>query len=494
MLGGGPDRIATEFTQENRMVAPVTTLTGHVIDGQENHGGHQRIDVVNPATDEVISSVPAGTVADVDAAVRAANKAFRSWSRTSVDERLTVIRRIVAELTARREDLAATITAEMGSPISFSLAVQAGTPIATSTGIAELLAGDFRFAEEIGNSLVLREPIGVVGAITPWNYPLHQIVAKVVPALAAGNTVVLKPSEISPLSAGLFMAVLDSAGVPAGVVNLVHGTGPIVGAALAAHPGVDMISFTGSTRAGKLVSQAASGTVKRVALELGGKSANVILDDADLTAAVKKGLANTYINGGQTCTAWTRMVVPAAKHDEIVELAVAASAKYTVGDPTDPSTRIGPMSSTAQRDRVLGYINKGIEEGATVACGGPDTGGLPAVGAYVPPTIFANVRPEMTIAQEEIFGPVLSILPYRDEDEAVEIANSTIYGLAGAVFSADSDRALDVAKRLRTGQVSVNGGSFNPVAPFGGYKQSGNGRELGRYGIEEFTELKSIQR
>jgi aldehyde dehydrogenase (NAD+) len=476
------------------MAAPVTTRTGHVIDGQQTEGGSQRIDVVNPATGEVIASVPAGTVAEVDAAVRAANAAFRSWSQTSVAERVTVIRRIVAELAARREELAATITAEMGSPISFSQAVQVGTPIATANGVADLLEGDFSFSEEIGNSLVLREPIGVVGAITPWNYPLHQIVAKVVPALAAGNTIVLKPSEISPLTAGLFMAVLETAGLPAGVVNLVHGTGPVVGEALSAHPGVDMISFTGSTRAGKLVTTAAAGTVKRVALELGGKSANVILDDADLPAAVKKGLANAYINGGQTCTAWTRMIVPADRHDEIVELAVAAAGKYGVGDPTDVNTRIGPMSSDAQRTRVLGYISKGIDEGATLAYGGADTSGLPPTGAYVPPTVFANVRPEMTIAQEEIFGPVLSILPYRDEDDAVEIANSTIYGLAGAVFSGDADRALAVAKRLRTGQVSVNGGSFNPVAPFGGYKQSGNGRELGKYGIEEFTEVKSIQR
>jgi aldehyde dehydrogenase (NAD+) len=476
------------------MAAPVTSLTGHVIDGQQIDGSGERIDVVNPATEEVIASVPAGTAADIDAAVRAAGSAFQSWSRTSVPERVEVLRRIVAELTARRDEVASTVTAEMGSPISFSLNVQASLPIGVANGIAELLAGDFSFAEEIGNSLVLREPVGVVGCITPWNYPLHQIVAKVVAALAAGNTVVIKPSEITPLTAGLFMAVLESAGVPAGVVNLVHGTGPVVGEALSAHPGVDMVSFTGSTNAGKLVTKAAAGTVKRVALELGGKSANVILDDADFGAAVKKGLANAYINGGQTCTAWTRMLVPAGQHDEIVSLAVAAAAKYTVGDPTDQATRIGPMSSAAQRNRVLGYINKGIDEGATVAYGGADTGSLPSPGAYVPPTVFANVRPEMTIAQEEIFGPVLSILPYRTEDEAVEIANSTIYGLAGAVFSGDSDRALAVAKRMRTGQVSVNGGAFNPLAPFGGYKQSGNGRELGRFGIEEFTEVKSIQR
>jgi aldehyde dehydrogenase (NAD+) len=476
------------------MAAPVTSRTGHVIDGQQIAGGGETIDVVNPATDTVIAAVPAGTAADVDAAVRAANKAFVSWSQTPVEERVAVIRRISAELGARRDEMAATITAEMGSPISFSLKVQASLPIAVANGVADLLEGDFSFSEEIGNSLVLREPIGVVGCITPWNYPLHQIVAKVVPALAAGNTVVLKPSEISPLTAGLFMAVIEAAGVPAGVVNLVHGTGPVVGEALSAHPGVDMVSFTGSTRAGKLVTASAANTVKRVALELGGKSANVILDDADFAAAVKKGVANTYINGGQTCTAWTRMIVPADKHDEIVEMAAAAAAKYTVGDPTEESTRIGPMSSTAQRNRVLGYINKGIDEGATVAFGGAETDGLPATGAYVSPTVFANVRPEMTIAQEEIFGPVLSILPCQNEDEAVEIANATIYGLSGSVFSGDPERGLAVAKRMRTGQVSINGGSFNPLAPFGGYKQSGNGRELGRFGIEEFTEVKSIQR
>ncbi|MCE7007505.1 aldehyde dehydrogenase family protein [Kibdelosporangium philippinense] len=476
------------------MAAPVTTRTGHVIDGQQLDGGGETIDVVNPATDEVIATVPAGAAADVDAAVQAAGKAFVTWSQTSVADRVAVIRRIAAELGTRREEVAATVTAEMGSPISFSLNVQASLPIAVTNGVADLLDGEFSFAEEIGNSLVLREPIGVVGCITPWNYPLHQIVAKIIPALAAGNTVVVKPSEISPLTAGLFMAVLESAGAPAGVVNLVHGTGPVVGEALSAHPGVDMISFTGSTRAGKLVTTAAAGTVKRVSLELGGKSANVILDDADMTAAVKKGVANAYINGGQTCTAWTRMLVPASRHDEIVEMVAAAAAKYTVGDPNSESTRIGPMSSTAQRNRVLGYINKGIDEGATVAYGGADTSGLPTTGAYVPPTVFANVRPDMTIAQEEIFGPVLAVLPYGDEDEAVEIANSTIYGLSGSVFSGDPERGLAVAKRMRTGQVSINGGSFNPLAPFGGYRQSGNGRELGKYGIEEFTELKSIQR
>ncbi|SDH88378.1 aldehyde dehydrogenase (NAD+) [Actinokineospora alba] len=473
------------------MSAPVTTRTGHVIGGRLVDGAGERIDVVNPATEEVIASVPAGTAADVDAAVEAATAAFAAWSATSPADRAAAIRRVSEGIAARRDELAATITAEMGSPLSFSTKVQASLPAATSAGIASLIENGYSFAEEIGNSLVLREPVGVVGAITPWNYPLHQIVAKVAPALAAGNTVVLKPSEVAPLNANLFLEILAEAGIPAGVVNLVHGTGPVVGEAISRHPGIDMVSFTGSTNAGKLVTQAASETVKRVALELGGKSANVVLDDADLARAVKIGVANTYINGGQTCTAWTRMLVPAALHDQAVELAAAAAAKYTVGDPLDAATRVGPMSSAAQRDRVLEYIKVGQDEGATVAYSAAD---LPERGAYAPPTVFAGVRQDMRIAQEEIFGPVLSILPYADEDEAVSIANSTIYGLAGAVFSGDQDRAIAVAKRLRTGQVDVNGGAFNALAPFGGYKQSGNGRELGKYGLEEFTEVKSIQR
>ena len=476
------------------MAAPVTSRTTHVIAGEPVNGAAERIEVVNPATEEVIAAVPAGTAAEVDAAVHAAAAALGDWSATPVAERAAIVRRISEGLAARGAEIAATITAEMGSPITFARKVQAGLPVATSAGIADLLDGGYSFSEEIGNSLVLREPVGVVGCITPWNYPLHQIVAKVVPALAAGNTVVLKPSEVAPLSAGIFLDVLAEAGVPAGVVNLVHGTGPVVGEAIAAHPGVDMVSFTGSTRAGRRVSVVAADTIKRVALELGGKSANVLLDDADFGRAVKIGLANAFINGGQTCTAWTRMLVPADRHDEIVELATAAAARYTVGDPTDEANRIGPMASAAQRERVRGYVERGIAEGATVACGGADPFDDLAVGYYVRPTVFAGVRPDMTIAQEEIFGPVLSIMPYADENDAVRVANSTIYGLAGSVFSADTDRAIAVAKRIRTGQVDVNGGAFNPVAPFGGYRQSGNGRELGRFGLDEFCEIKSIQR
>jgi aldehyde dehydrogenase (NAD+) len=371
--------------------------------------------------------------------------------------------------------------------------VQASVPVATSAGVARV-AEDFPWTEEIGNSLVVREPVGVVGAITPWNYPLHQIVAKVAPALLAGNTMVLKPSEIAPLTAAILAEVTEQAGLPAGAFNVVHGSGPVVGEAIAAHPDIDMVSFTGSARAGRRVSALAAQTIKRVTLELGGKSANVILEDADLTKAVKVGLANAFINGGQTCTAWTRMLVPAARHDEAVELAVGAAAKYSVGDPADETTRIGPMSSAAQRDRVTGYIERGIAEGATLALGGPGPVAGLERGAYVQPTIFTHVDPNAVIAQEEIFGPVLAVIPYRDEDEAVRIANATVYGLAGAVFSADQEHAVAVARRLRTGQVDVNGGAFNPLAPFGGYKQSGNGRELGRYGLEEFLEVKSIQR
>jgi aldehyde dehydrogenase (NAD+) len=331
----------------------------------------------------------------------------------------------------------------------------------------------------------------VVGAITPWNYPLHQVVAKVAAALAAGCPVVLKPTEVAPLSSYVLAAVADEAGLPGGVLNVVPGTGPVVGEAIAAHPDVDMVSFTGSVRAGRRVQEVAAGTVKRVALELGGKSANVILDDADLAKAVKVGVANCYINGGQTCTAWTRMLVPEALHSAAVELAVDSAEKYAVGDPLEATTRLGPMVNAAQRDRVRGYIEKGIAEGATLATGGPDA---PLErGFFVRPTVFAAVRPESTIAQEEIFGPVLSVIPYRSEQEAVEIANGTPYGLSGAVFAQDRDRAVAFARQLRTGQVMINGGAFNPVAPFGGYKQSGTGRELGRYGLEEFLEVKSLQ-
>jgi aldehyde dehydrogenase (NAD+) len=474
------------------MAAPTLNRAGHWIAGETVAATGETIDVVNPATGDVVGTVPAGTAEDVDRAVRAARAVQREWADVDVAERAAVVQRISDGLKARAEDVASSITAEMGSPITFSRKVQATMPVGSSRGFAAL-AADFGWQEEIGNSLVVKEPIGVVGAITPWNYPLHQIVAKVAPALLAGNTVVLKPTEVAPLTAQLLAEVAAEAGLPAGAFNIVHGTGPVVGEAIAAHPDVDMVSFTGSTRAGKRVAVVAAETVKRVALELGGKSANLILPDADLSKAVKLGMGNAWINGGQTCTAWTRMLVPADKQDEILEMVAAAAAKYTVGDPADESTRIGPMSSQTQRQRVHGYIERGIADGARVVFGGSGQVEGLETGAYVRPTVFADVAPDAVIAREEIFGPVLSVIPYRDEEEAVTIANDTVYGLAGAVFGED-DHALAVARRIRAGQVDVNGGAFNIMAPFGGYKQSGNGRELGRYGLEEFLETKAIQR
>jgi aldehyde dehydrogenase (NAD+) len=474
------------------MTAPSTDVLPHWIGGERIAGDAHTIDVVNPANGAVVGRVPAGATGDVDRAVRAAQSASPEWSATAVAERIAVVKRISAGLAARTNEIAESITAEMGSPISFSRTVQAGLPVRSSAAAAEV-AESFSWTEQIDNSLVVREPFGVVGAITPWNYPLHQIVAKVAPALLAGNTVVLKPSEIAPGNAGILAEVAERAGLPPGVLNVVFGAGPVVGKAIAAHPDIDMVSFTGSTMAGKSVSVMAADTVKRVSLELGGKSANIVLDDADLPKAVTVGLANAWINGGQTCTAWTRMLVPSARHDEILEQLVAAAADYRVGDPRDGSTRIGPLASAAQQQRVKGYIARGIAEGATVVLGGDGPVEGLGHGAYVMPTIFGNVDPGSVIAQDEIFGPVLSVIPYDTEEQAVEIANHSIYGLSGAVFG-EPDHALAVAKRMRTGQVHVNGGQFNIDAPFGGYKQSGTGRELGRFGLEEFLEVKSIQR
>ncbi|MTD55464.1 aldehyde dehydrogenase family protein [Amycolatopsis pithecellobii] len=464
----------------------------HWIGGRRVAAHDGTIEVADPATGRVVTAVPAGDAGTVDAAVRAAQDAFREWSATPLAERVAAVRRISAALKERADDIATSITTEMGAPIVFSRKVQARMPVASSRTVAEL-AETFPWEEEIGNSLVVKEPIGVVAAITPWNYPLHQIVAKVAPAVLAGNTVVLKPSEVAPRTAAILAEAVAEAGVPAGVYNVVYGTGPVVGEALAAHPGVDMVSFTGSTRAGKRVSVVAAETVKRVALELGGKSANVVLESADLAVAVETGLGAAWQNGGQSCNAWTRMLVPAAKQAEIVEMLVAAAATYVVGDPVDEKTQIGPMSSAAQRDRVAGYLERGIADGAKLVFGGPESLEDLKPGAYVKPSIFTGVAPDSELAQEEVFGPVLAVIPYTSEDEAVEVANSTIYGLAGAVFGED-EHALSVARRLRTGQVDVNGAKFNMLAPFGGYRQSGNGRELGRYGLEEFLETKSIQR
>lgn len=472
------------------MAAPTVT-TAHYVNGSFTESDGDRIDVVNPATEEVIASVPAGTQTDADAAVQAAASAFEAWAATPLADRVAAVGRINEGMKARAAELAATITAEVGTPITFASKVQVTNPVGITAGVLSEIEAGALDPVIFGNSTVVREPIGVVAAITPWNFPLQQMVAKVTPALVAGNTVVLKPSEVAPLTAGLLAAIIAEAGLPAGVFNMVHGTGPVVGEALAAHALVDMVSFTGSTRAGRRVAAVGAETIKRIALELGGKSASVVLDDADLSRAVKITLANCFMNNGQACSALTRLLVPADRHDEAVAVAAAAAAKYVPGDPTLETTRIGPAVSAAQRDRVADYIRKGVEEGATLAAGGPDPVG--DRGYYVQPTVFGNVRSDMTIAQEEIFGPVLSVLPYSDEAEAVQIANGTQYGLAAGVFGADEARAKSVAGRLRAGQVDINGAMFNTKAPFGGFKQSGNGREFGRFGLEEFTELKAIQ-
>ncbi|HVY10260.1 MAG TPA: aldehyde dehydrogenase family protein [Mycobacteriales bacterium] len=461
------------------------------IDGQwVEPAGSDFIEVENPATEEIIGKVPAGTPADVDRAVAAARAAFDGWAETPVEERVKYLTRLQEALAARMDEVARTISAEMGSPLKFAQLVQAGLPLA-DIATAASGASEIRWTEQIGNSQVVLEPVGVVGAITPWNYPLHQVTAKIGGALAAGCTVVLKPSEVSPLSAYLLFEAIHEIGLPAGVVNLVTGYGPVVGEAIASHPEVDMVSFTGSTRAGTRVAELGAATVKKIALELGGKSANVILPDADLEKAVKVGLANCFINSGQTCTAWTRMLVHESQYDEAVKIAAEGAAGYTTGDPNDDATRLGPLVSGAQRERVVGYIEKGLAEGARLVVGGAER--PHEKGHFVSATVFADVTNDMTIAQEEIFGPVLSIIKYSDEEEALRIANDSDYGLAGAVWAGDQDRAIAFAKKMKTGQVDVNGGSFNPVAPFGGYKKSGIGRELGRYGIEEFLQPKSMQ-
>ncbi|HET6816745.1 MAG TPA: aldehyde dehydrogenase family protein [Mycobacteriales bacterium] len=452
--------------------------------------GNETIDVENPATEEVIGRIPSGTAGDVDRAVKAARAALPAWAATDPEERAKYLSRLVEAVTAKHEEIARTIAQEMGAPIKISQMVQAGLPIADIATAAQA-ATEFQWERQIGNSTVVMEPVGVVGAITPWNYPLHQVTAKVAYALAAGCTIVLKPSEIAPLCTYLFFDAIHEVGLPPGVVNLVPGYGPTVGEAIASHPGVDMVSFTGSTRAGRRVAELGAQTIKKVALELGGKSANVILPDADLAKAVKTGVSNCYLNSGQTCTAWTRMLVHESQYDEAVEIARQTAETFTIGDPFDESTRLGPLVSKAQRDRVASYIEKGKQEGARVVTGG---NAQPKVkGYFVEPTVFADVTTDMTIAQEEIFGPVLSILKYRDEDEALQIANDSVYGLAGGVWSGDPEKAKAFARKMETGQVDINGGSFNVAAPFGGFKQSGVGRELGPFGLEEFTQPKSLQ-
>ncbi len=448
------------------------------------------IEVIHSHTEEVIGSIPEGASQDAERAIAAARAAFDGWARTSPEARAEYLQKIADGLKARSDELAQTVAAEVGMPLKLAAKVQIGLPIWHWGNYAKL-AKSFSYEERVGNSLVVREPVGVVACITPWNFPLSQITLKVAAALAAGCTVVLKPSEVAPLNAFILAEVIDQAGLPPGVFNLVTGYGPVVGEALAAHPDVDMVSFTGSTRAGKRVAELAATTVKRVALELGGKSASVLLADADFEKAVKGTVSACFLNSGQTCSAHTRMLVPHSRFAEAKELARTAAQTYTVGDPLADSSRLGPLVSATQRDRVVDYINKGLEQGMELVCGGPDA--PHPTGFYVQPTVFATDDSKAILAQEEVFGPVLTIISYQDEEDAVRIANDSMYGLGGGVWAGSDEAALRVARRIRTGQVDINGGPFNPQAPFGGYKQSGTGRENGVYGLEEYLQYKSLQ-
>ncbi len=472
----------------------MTSYPSHYINGQWVTAQSTQVFAVHDSsTEEVMATVPQGTADEAAQAVLAARAAFDAWSRLPVETRASYLDKVSAGLKARMDELATTIAREVGMPLKLAKPVQVGGPVWNWANFAKV-ARAFEWEQKVGNSLVLREPIGVVGCITPWNFPLNQITLKVAPALAAGCTVVLKPSEVAPVNAMILAEVIHEAGLPPGVFNLVNGSGPVVGEVLATHPEVDMVSFTGSTRAGKRVGELASQSIKRVALELGGKSASVILPDADLEAAVKGTISACLLNSGQTCSAHTRMLVPRSRYQEVKALAQAAIARFNIGPSLHEASKLGPLVSAAQRERVVGFIEQGIREGAEVIAGGaarPAGAGLDT-GYFVQPTILC-VKPGDTLAREEIFGPVLVVMTYEDEDEAVRIANDTIYGLGGAVWSGDDAHATAVARRMRTGQIDINGGPFNGNAPFGGYKQSGNGRENGVFGFEEFLEFKSLQ-
>ncbi|MFE0257703.1 aldehyde dehydrogenase family protein [Streptomyces sp. NPDC059010] len=463
------------------------------IDGswQPSHST-QTLTVLDPTTEQPLAQIPDGTAQDADDAVRAARTAFHAWSRTPVAERVGHLRAIAAELGRRAGDLARLITRDVGTPLAFSRAVQVTLPVNSFLQAART-AMAYDFEQRRGPSLIVREPYGVVAAITPWNYPVHQVAAKVAYALAAGNTVVLKPSEIAPLSVWELTDIIDSVGLPPGVFNLVSGTGPTVGEALAAHPGVDVVSFTGSTTAGRRVAALAADSVKKVTLELGGKSPAVMLTDADPTLVVPAVMAAAFLNNGQTCSALTRLIVPRARLRETEELARDAAPAWAPADPAGEHTRLGPLVSAAQRDRVRRHIGDALASGAKLVTGGAAAPREPGRGYFVRPTVLSHVTGEMSLHHDEVFGPVLAIEAYDSEDEAVHIANDTAYGLAAAVWSADEDRALTVARRLQAGQVQINGAQFDPNAPFGGYKQSGNGREGGQEGLEEFLETKAIQ-
>ena len=465
----------------------------HYYDGAwQASSGTETVAVISSSTEAEVARVPRGTAADVDKAVKAARCGFETWRRLSVEDRAQWLEKLAAAMKTRVPQLAEAISHEVGTALGYATKVQVEFPI-MMIGMNAKFIREAKLEEELGNSLVIKEPIGVVGCITPWNYPLHQIVCKIAPALAAGCTIVLKPAEMAPVSAFMLAEAAHEIGLPAGVLNIVSGSGRVVGEAIVAHPDVDMVSFTGSLQAGRRIASVAGDGIKKVCLELGGKSAFVVLDDAPFDKAIAAGVNNCMQNSGQTCSAWTRMLVPRARHDEAVELAKAQLAKLTLGDPFDQNTRLGPLASAGQRDSVLEFIEQGKKEGATLVAGGGRPA-EPAKGFYVEPTIFANVDNKMGIAQEEIFGPVLVIIPYDTEADAVAIANDSPYGLAGGVWAGTPERALAVAKQLRTGQVDINGGRFNVLAPFGGYKKSGIGREIGPLALEEFFQLKSIQR
>ena len=449
------------------------------------------LEVINPATEEVCGRISLGSAADVDRAVAAARRAFATYSQSTREQRIELLQAILDEFAKRHDDIATAIMDEMGAPWGLARHAQAASgPQHIKAALRALKT--FEFEERSRTTLIVKEPIGVCGLITPWNWPINQIAVKVAPALAAGCTMVLKPSEIAPFDAMIFAEILDAAGVPAGVFNLVNGDGPGVGTALSQHPDVDMMSFTGSTRAGVAVAQNAAPTVKRVAQELGGKSANIVLDDADFEKAVTSGARNCFDNTGQSCNAPTRMLVPKERMADAAALAAAVAEATVVGDPRDEGTQVGPLVSKLQWDKGQGLIQKGIDEGATLAAGGTGRPENLAKGYYVRPTVFADVSNDMTIAREEVFGPVLSIIPFDDDDDAVRIANDTLYGLSGYVSSSNLERARSVAARMRTGMVHINDAHLDSAAPFGGYKQSGNGREWGAHGIDEFLELKSI--
>ena len=455
--------------------------------------GEGTIEVINPASEGVIGSVPVGSESDANAAVQAARAAFTDWSESTIDERSNYLNLLSSALKDRGEEMAELITSEVGTPIEYSRMAMVGTPRVVSRSYAKILDG-FAWEEEVRNSIVVKEPIGVVAMITPWNFPLHQIIGKVAPAIATGCTMVLKPSKEAPLNAFVLADILDEIGLPNGVFNLISGHGREIGETLASHPDVDMVSFTGSTNAGVRVSELAAPSVKRVTLELGGKSANIILDDAEIPRAASSAIYACFANSGQECSALTRLLIPEDSREEVVEVIASKIGRYTVGDPMDGTSKCGPLVSKRQQESVSRYISTGIDEGATLVAGGE---GMPDdldSGFYVRPTVFADVTPQMTVFREEIFGPVLCITTYSNEEEAIELANDSEYGLSGGVWSGDESRAMKVARKLRTGQVSINGGAFNVTAPFGGYKKSGLGRELGVHGMEEFLETKSIQR